>query len=166
MSEALFLVFGLGFFLRLREEKKRKKRKFIRPTLQLTASVVSVILFDLLLTHFLWRPAGRMEFRWISLLLMSFLLDRGREESLLPIAGISLWVTGHEAAFPWAERFLVAATLVFLVQAFREFLCRVQERLIFSNVPKILQGLPILSLTAALGALVLQGIAGMVHFNQ
>ncbi len=107
----------------------------------------------------------RIEFRWISILLVSFLLDGGREEGFLPIAGISLWVAAHEGSFAWAERFLVAAALVFLVQAFREFLTRSQERLIFSNLPKILQGLPILFLTAALGALVLQGLAGMVHFN-
>ena len=164
MTDGLFLALGLGLFLRLREEKKRKKkRQFIRRTLELTAAVIAVIATDLLLTHYLWLPAGRIEFRWVAILLGCFLLDGGKEQWFLPLAGISLWAAEHEWTLSWMNRFLAAGLLVVLAQAFREFLAGIQERLIFSNVPKILQGLPILFLTAAIGALVLQGITGLVR---
>lgn len=166
MNEALYLALGLGLFSHLSEEKKggRKRKDPLAENLVFFfAAWAAVVAADFLMTHFLWRPAGRIEFREASLLLVSLLMSRGSERRFLPVAGISLWTVSLESSISLTERLAAGGGLILLMELFRAFLRGAEKRLLFSDTPKILAGLPILFMTAAIGALVLGGLANLLR---
>jgi len=163
MSEGIYLALGLALFLGLHQGKKKKmKIEFVRETVTLVLTLVVVAAVDSLSTTFLWNPAGRTELRWISLLLWALLVSGGSEEGFLPLVGISLWMAAHEPSLSVGGRLAAGAGLAVLVEGFKAFLAGVEERLRLSDPPKIFDGLPMFLLTAAIGALVFQGILGLL----
>ncbi len=163
MSEGIYLALGLALFSRLHQGKKRRRKiEFVRETVTLTLTLTVVVAVDVLSTTFLWNPAGRTELRWISLLLWVFLVSGGSEEGFLPVAGISFWMAAHEPSLSGGGRLAAGVGLAVLVEGFKAFLAGVEERLRLSDPPKIFEGLPMFLLTASIGALVFQGILGLL----
>lgn len=163
MNEGIYLALGLSLFSRLHQGKKRRKRtEFVRETVTLALTLIVVASADFLFTTFLWNPAGRTELRWISLLLWALLVSGGSEEGFLPVAGISLWMAAHEPSLSGGGRLAAGVGLAVLTEGFKAFLAGVEERLRLSEIPKIFEELPMFLLTAAIGALVFQGILGLL----
>lgn len=160
MTNGLYLAFGLALFLSLHQGRKgRRKHSSLEEGTRLLLSLVALAGIDFLSSRFLWNPSGRTELRWVSILLWALLISGGSEERFLPLAGISLWVTGLESLLPPAVRLQAGTGIAVLAVVFKAFLEGMEERLRLSDTPKIFEGLPIHLLTASLGALVLAGIA-------
>ena len=110
--------------------------------LAMTGLLAAVLGMDWLLNTFLWQPAGRNEFRMVSLLLLVFLLGEGNEPVFVPLAGFSFWMIFHEKTLSFPIWLAAGALFPFATGVFRTLLEGCLKRLQLADVPSVFQGMP------------------------
>jgi len=131
----------------------------LKDTIVLTALVA----IDLLSTHFLWRPAGRMDLRFISLFFWALLIGGGKERQFVPLLGFSLWMITREETLSLVTRLTGALMLPLATGILKGLLESSLKRLRLADIPKVLEGAPILFCLASLLALASQGLTNLAR---
>lgn len=164
MTEWLYLAFGFALFFVLSERKGKQKGTVpgdcpFKNVIALTALVA----VDLLSTHFLWRPAGRMDLRFISLFFWALLIDGGRERQFVPLIGFSLWMITREETLSLPLRLTGGLMLPLVTGILKGLLESSLKRLRLADIPGVLEGAPVLFCLASLLALASQGLTNLAR---
>lgn len=162
MNEMIYLSFGFAlFFILLRgEEGEVTPRDLVIRSLRLTAGVGILVLVDSQFSRSLWEPLGRSDLRFLSLLFWALVIDealnriRGRREKrtvrlLVPPTSLALF--GFALAAIGKTKLTLALPLASGLVEW--LLLGLKERIRLSNLPRALEGTPILFWLAALLAL-------------
>lgn len=176
MINWFYLSFGFALLhLFQKGERQPKGKSILILSLELSLAVTLLATLDSLSNHFLWKPVGRGDLRLISLFLGAFLVDqmmnrsfkREPEKGVIPLAisesflalfSFAFWMVGNEHALSFKERFLGACGLPLGMGGFRWLLVGLKEKLRLSDVPKGLEGAPILFWLAMLLFLAFWGL--------
>ena len=156
MIEGFYLALGLAVFSILGAKKRANKTKALwLSSLELLLALASVLGMDWLLNTFLWQPAGRNEFRMISVLLLIFLMGEADEQIFVPLAGFSIWMMTHEKTLSLPVWLVAGSAFPFATGILRILLESFSKRLQLADVPSVFQGMPMVFWLASLVALAL-----------
>lgn len=154
-----YLVFGFALFsFLLRRGHQKEGREILEFYAELSLAFTLLVVIDLFFSTFLWDLSERNDYRLVSCFLWAFLFDqlrirlkgkrtgRIRERFSAPffvgpfflvLMGFSLWAIENDS-FQWGLGFIAATGIV------EWFLEGLRSRLQLANVPKALEGGPIL----------------------
>ena len=186
MIEWFYLSFGFALlftFLR-REDRRGLRWPGVREigfnACRLVVGVGILTILNSLFTFFLWGPAGRNDFGWISFFLWALILDEGmnhlkkegreKEEipmivspSFLALVGFSLWIVEKGSFHPSPQRFLWGLGLPLGTAVLEWLLEGLRNRVRLSSIPTALEGAPILFWLAMLLSLAFWGLGEMAR---
>jgi hypothetical protein len=147
MTSWLYLALGFAlFFLLERGERRQGGGGVWVFTGKLTVGLILLLAADTFLNALIWQPAGRNDFRFLSLFLWGLVIEAGirrvtRETPargelplivspfFLAVLLFALWTIESEGRLPWEQRFLWGLGLPPACGLFQWLLEGLQERL-------------------------------------
>ncbi|HXV27757.1 MAG TPA: hypothetical protein VD913_02210 [bacterium] len=172
MEDALLIVSGFGFLLAYGKSQERGpytgKADFVsllKEGFHLLWQVLALLLtFEFAVRNRIPDGYGD-ESRILFFFPAAYLLTAAMKKSVIFFAcvfSLSFFTASHFAAAGWPAQLQRAAHLVAGVFLFEALLTGLTDKLLFCPVPKALEGLPILFVTAALVTLAAWGLQGIL----
>ena len=159
MTEWFYLAFGFSLFPVLNQE--RKARKKTAPQIFYTRvlfSLIALMGIDFLFNIFLWVPTHSPNLRWISIFFWALVIAQDNPQCFLIILGSCFWMVSRESIVPEWERWGPGFLLPVAVAVIEWIFLGLRERLQLADLPKGLQGVPLVFWMATILAMAFQGI--------